>query len=369
MASSQRRSQGTTRPSGPEPRATLDETLLSGFRFSCRPDCGLCCFTSPSVSAAERHELLHIAPDLSFFEPPEGGPSEFWHLKARPEGGACQALTSLRCRVHEARPFPCRSFPVVVHEGLTWQATLVLSCPGLDVSNLPAWADPTPPSTAPVGLEREIRCVREEWERNRREGMGERVHPRSAHQRRQAEAQELRSQALPQLLRRLPWPQDEDFPAEAPPGADSDLEELPLSFDETHGRLALREEEGGWTALTLREQGGVSEVLGTYPDPSEAPQVDEEAKNCVRGYLAYVARREHFWGLVDGTRARSSVDELVDEASSDLRTVGAMLLARSSVLAQLHGRGGARLSRHDVELGVRAVDADLLDRAGSAVQL
>ena len=91
----------------------IDVSLLSGFAFACRPDCGLCCFTSPRVDAEDAERLRAVAPDARIV--PRGRER---CVAARPDGGACQFLTQLRCRVHEVRPAPCREFPISVHVGL-----------------------------------------------------------------------------------------------------------------------------------------------------------------------------------------------------------------------------------------------------------
>ncbi|MCI4345014.1 MAG: YkgJ family cysteine cluster protein, partial [Thermoplasmata archaeon] len=117
----------------------FDRTLLDGFDFACRPGCALCCYGSPAVSAVEAHQLLSIRPETELLPASQG----FEQLPCRPDGGACVFLASEQCTVREARPFPCRSFPVGVHIGARLQASLVLGCPGVNVEPLADWPNAT----------------------------------------------------------------------------------------------------------------------------------------------------------------------------------------------------------------------------------
>ncbi|HTT15724.1 MAG TPA: YkgJ family cysteine cluster protein, partial [Thermoplasmata archaeon] len=116
---------------GEDETTRLDVALVQGFSFACRPDCGLCCFASPRISPGEQHALRVVAPQATFV-----GRGRDRYLSARPDGGACQFLANLRCGVHAQRPAPCREFPITVHLGERLQASVVLSCPGLDLRRL-----------------------------------------------------------------------------------------------------------------------------------------------------------------------------------------------------------------------------------------
>ncbi|HEV2231654.1 MAG TPA: YkgJ family cysteine cluster protein, partial [Thermoplasmata archaeon] len=136
----------------------LDVALLNGFTFDCRPDCGLCCFAGPAVTAAEAPRLIQLADASAILE----GPGGLGHLREQGNGGGCLFLEEHRCRAHPVRPFPCRSFPISVHLGVRAQATLVLSCPGLAAPGLDRWARSGPGSQDPVGLAAELAAVRSE---------------------------------------------------------------------------------------------------------------------------------------------------------------------------------------------------------------
>ena len=112
-----------------EPPVPVDVSGLSGFSYACRPGCGLCCYAEPLVTPAEKPPLLRIVPSAEFVS---RGRFEF--LGSHSEGGACRLLEGNRCRAHAARPSPCREFPLTAHVGVRLQATVVLTCPGVDLA-------------------------------------------------------------------------------------------------------------------------------------------------------------------------------------------------------------------------------------------
>lgn len=358
----------------PPSSAGLDLSLLRGFTFRCRPDCGLCCFTSPACSASERSSLIRIEPAVPFVEGSEPeDPAGFVHVASQGDGGACHFLRDLACRAYSARPFPCRSFPILVHlTPFGSQATLVLSCPGLDLAGLEAWATSAVSKPLAVGLEEELRATEEEWAR--REGarrqaelaLGRRS--RSSKLRRSLDAFDwsgLRSE----LLAHLPMPEADDFPVALPPGEDEPLDTLPLFFEEGEGRVAMRSQNDGWELLTLREAGGEGEVLGNFPAPSEPPRLDPGGDRALRGYLGYVVRRAYFPALVVRVCKEEHEDDPDGWSRALLRELGAQVLTRAGLRARLTGQGGDRLGAADVLRGVRAVDADFLDQPIAGEQL
>lgn len=337
--------------------AELDIGLLEGFAFSCRPGCGLCCFANPAVTKAERSALVQIRPQLDFL-PGEDGYS---FLPSRPGGGACELLEAARCSAHVARPFPCRSFPISVHLGPRAQASLVLSCPGLELDGLDASADRHRPAAA-IGLEAELAAVRAELARP------------EAREAAAMAATEF-DQALRRQRTRPGWIEPEAFRGELrederwadlggypepPPSLDAGADTTPLTFVPALGVVGLGGEEGRWTVRAAPEGGGGVD-LGTYDLPDEPPHLQPAAVRALRGYLTYAFARDAPFGqlLASLRRSRSSWEDAlwaaVDEAAS-------VVVTRAAVLSAARGETPTDLGREALLAGVRAADADLLDR-------
>lgn len=350
----------------------IDLSLLRGARFHCRPDCGLCCYTSPSITPTEHYRLLQIEPELSVLEDPGGRGRGLAHLGARNEGGACQLLEHSRCRAHLARPFPCRSFPLYASMERHLQVSLVLSCPGVDLSHLGSWASGAAPRNAPEGLDGEIAAVETEArdpEVPERSGRIARAWERGLRRLRKREGDSDLDEVAEALAKDPPLPTEESFPATPPPAAEEDLELLPLSFDERRGIVAWREVDHGWELVSLREEGGIREVLGAFPPPDRLPRMDNEGRSLLRGYLSYVARREHFRSLVLFEWLKQERETPQEVAVDLLQELGAQTLARGLVLSMLKGHATELLGRLEVESGVRAVDMDYLDQTTLGEQL
>ena len=341
---------------------TVDVALLAGFQFRCLPGCGLCCYATPAVSRGEVARLLSIAPGVECLR----GEGEYSFLAARPDGGACQFLEQNRCRVHAARPFPCREFPLTVHVGDRVQASLVLSCPGVDLDGLSPRGGPADPG--PTGLDRELRDVREELARR----PVARWIDEAVRRRRRAEGALVRAGRMAR-----PWPETvaalaarpillhrSDFPPPPPPPPDTPLEELPIFRDASLGEVALREHPGGWEAIGIREAGGSSGTLGVFPIPDAAPSLTSAATRRVGEYLAYALGRDHFfWGLLlDCLGAGDRGPSLEEMAETERTEVVAQVVARGWLRARLAGKDGATLGPAEIDDGIRAYDAELLDR-------
>jgi Fe-S-cluster containining protein len=329
----------------------LDTTLLGGFRFECRPSCGLCCFASPAVTVEERTRLLQIEPMLPVVE----GDGGWSFLDHRPNGGACSLLTDLRCGAHPARPAPCAEFPVTVHVSDRAQATLVFSCPGIEPSGILRWAD-GPPQPAPfVGLTGEVEAARREWLRSGSVRELERHRVKFRPRRGDDAAARLRKA----LHETLPWPEAADFPPEDPPDSAESMSELPLTFSPRHGRLAFAAHPGGWMLLALSETGEEPRTLAVVPPPESRPAMSKAGERVLRGYLHYLVERDD---LLDGVLAQPDPEgPVVMAEQADLIRTAATALARASVLQRLDGRDGP-LDASDVWNGVRATDAEWLDR-------
>ncbi len=337
----------------------IDTGLLRAFRYACRPDCGLCCFASPRTTPEEIVTLRRLDPSLRWVE---RGRDRF--LSSRPDGGACQALAAHRCRVHAARPHPCREFPVTVHVGHRLQASLVLSCPGIELSALravPARSRDSLPE--PLGLDAELRALRERLDssvaRRMREASrrGRAIERRLRREGRWRDDAEVRAE----LGHAVPLPVDEDFPVEPPPRRADGLEHLPLFFDGREGPVGLADSIGGWEALELSERGG-GETRGLFVPPDRVPPLEREAEALLRGYLAYWLERDSFLASVHLEMLEADAGDVVAWAADALREVGAQTLARASVRRKLDRGEEGRLAVSDVERGITATDQDWLDR-------
>jgi Fe-S-cluster containining protein len=339
------------------PSLDVDVNLLAGFGFACLPGCGLCCFTSPRLDRDDELPIRTAAPNASILL--QGGERR---LAARPGGGACQFLNDLRCRIHSARPAPCREFPISVHIGTRLQATLVLSCPGLGLAPLRSYGS-ADGSASGSGLETELASVRRrltpavarrliEAERRRRRLVRE-----LESQGRWIDEEEVRRQLGGRPL--IP-PLEEYAPGELP-SVEEGLELLPMYYDGRAGPVALAQGLGGWEALELSAEGSSSPV-GLAVPPDRPPSLDRAAEMLLTGYLRYWLARDSFLAAVHLGMLSTSEGTVVEAVLEDLHSIGSTVLARGAVRAKLRGEDGTRLSVADVELGIRGTDQDWLDR-------
>lgn len=342
----------------PPGETALDLSLLRGFRYACRPECGLCCFTTPRVAPRESVLLLQIAPEAEFFHG-EGGE----YLASRPDGGACQFLTERRCAVHAARPHPCREFPVSVHLGVRAQASLVLSCPGIDLAALGV-ARPDGQGEVSPDFHTELESVRGRLDvsaERRRQGAERRR--RRVVRRLEAEGRWEPEEDVRACLRLdPPLPGEGDFPVEDPPTAEDGAELLPLFFDGRSGPVALAAGLGGWELRGVAAAGGVSAPLGVVPPPERPPEISEEATTLLRGYLRYWLERDCLFGWVHLRMLEKTAGTVTEWTRAELRAIGALTLARADVRARFDGAAVGELSAADILRGIRATDQDLLDR-------
>lgn len=342
----------------------LDMALLAGFRFQCRPDCGLCCYASPAVSPPERAALLQIRPELPF-EPVEGDEG-FVLLPTRPDGGACVLLRANRCTAHEARPFPCRTFPVHGHVGRRLQATLVLSCPGLDLTPLHEWGTSEDGTRPPVGLDGELEALRAEsrkvpilaWE-----GEALDAEQRLLRRLRRGGAAEEPSVVRAELRQQLVAPDPAQELVLPPPGEDAAVEELPVLFDRKYGRVALRSTElKTYELFALHETGSSPDRLAEIPLPDELPGLETAGRATLDGYLRYLLDRDHFlWSTYQEVRSGRD-GALSDQLAANLTEAATEVVRRGTVLARFRGRAPERLGPEEILDGVKALDAELLDR-------
>ena len=341
-----------------DPLPALDTALLDGFAFTCRPDCGLCCFASPRITPRERDRLRASVADVEI-----DGRGRDLFLASRPDGGACQFLRSARCGVHALRPAPCREFPITVHVGERLQATVVLSCPGLRLDRL-MQAETGTRRDGPTGLEPELGSVRARIDAS----TARRIADARRRRRRIVRGLEARGvfrteEEVRALLREdLPWPRAEEFPVEEPPEPGDGLATLPLYFDGRPGPVALSRRIGGWGVVELSEGGGVAADLGVVPPPVKCPSTDDAAAALLRGYLRYWLERDALLGYTLLATDRDGREDLVETTRAELRRIGAQVLSRAEVRAKISGRSAGVLNAAAVADGIRAYDQDGLDR-------
>ncbi|MGP8072926.1 MAG: YkgJ family cysteine cluster protein [Thermoplasmata archaeon] len=343
-----------TAPALPE----LDLTLLRGFQYACRPGCGLCCYAEPRVEPGERTRLLQVAPEMDLVSRSDGR-----FLRSRPDGGACQFLNGTRCRVWEARPSPCREFPVTVHVGERLQASLVLACPGIDLRTL---SDPSVgrERAAPVGFEGELAAVRRRIDaKTLRQLEGARRRRRRIVTVLERSGQWMEEDEVRATLReRPPWPTEEEFPVEEPPAAEEGIELLPMFYAGRSGPLALAEGLGGWEVLELNPEGGRTPPLAVVPPPTRPPEVDSAGRRLLEGYIRYFLERDALFGTVLTDLEPSGGFTVGEEVEAELRAIGALVLSRAEVRRKALGVASGPLTELEMAEGIRATDQDLLDR-------
>lgn len=345
----------------PDPTAVssheIDTALLAGFGFVCRPDCGLCCFTSPRLDSLDEQRLRAVAPDARVVR--QNGER---CVAARPDGGACQFLRSLRCQVHSARPAPCREFPLSVHIGTRLQATVVFSCPGLSLSPLPSYGearDSRPSSGLESGLDSARSRVTPAVERRRQEAERRRrkIVRTLEDEGRWVDEDEVRAQ----LRGRRLLPGREKYLPSQLPDVGEGLEKFPMYFDGRAGPVVLAEAEAGWEALELSPLGG-STSLGLASPPDLLPTLEADAEKLLEGFLRYWLDRDCFLAAVHLDMLSVREGNVEEVALEELHAIASDAMARAAVRVQLNGRSGARLGASDIELGIRATDQDWLDR-------
>jgi Fe-S-cluster containining protein len=335
----------------------LDVRLLRGFRFECRPDCGLCCYAEPRVSPTERERLVQIVPETEFVRH-----GEALFLAGRPDGGACQFLDRNRCAAHAARPHPCREFPVSVHVGARLQATVVLSCPGVELSALRS--DRRDLADGEGGFSGELAAVRERLDPTVPRRMD------AAQRRRRRIARTLESQgrweeeeSVRTALRTTSFlPTLEDFPAMEPPELDQGVERMPLFFDGRSAPVALSSGLGGWELHELSPTGGLGEPIAVIPPPDRPPVLSSDATELLVAYLRYWLERDAFFGALHLAMTDARDGSVSEWAHEELRSIGAVTVARAQIRAKLARAEAGRLTAPDIELGIRATDQDFLDR-------
>jgi Fe-S-cluster containining protein len=352
----------------PGPSALVDFRLVEGFRFRCLPGCGLCCYTTPAVAPGERTRLIQLDPAVPLIETSDG-----WaQIASRPEGGACYFLKQERCGCHASRPATCGEFPLTVHVGERAQVSVVLSCPGVDLTALLLRGAGQPLGPISADLHAEVDVVNREvgqaedagqlrWASQRRRGIERRLARKGIWQ----SEEEVRTRIRPRIDRLIP----QELVQEEPPDQEGALESLPRFYDPSFGRVAWRPHPGGVEFITLRESGGIDRHLGVLASPTQSPGLDDSARMMLAGYLGYLLERDAtisamYEYLLD---AEPELPEQVVADELEL-IVGQVIRLATLRRALTSDRRGA-LSVSDIENGIRATDMDILDRPTAGLRL
>jgi Fe-S-cluster containining protein len=340
----------------------VDTRLVQGFRFSCQPQCGLCCYTSPRIRPVEIRLLqAQNVPVTVIGKSSRGG----W-IPARRAGGACECLRRSRCQIYAYRPRPCRQYPLNLFVGDRAQALLNLSCPGINLAPLhQAWSRAQIPPAPPRGLEAEFQVLWDRWEefrtRGRRRGGGKPGGPRFRHGALNGLRRDVVDWVRCRVHQNLPEMSDADWPPEGPPPASERLENLPLFRDPGRGVGGLRSGPRGWEGVLFRESGGIRGLLNPSKLPSYPPALSTGADRLLQGYLHYLVERDHtLWLLAnegfggDGTTFANALRELLGVVTTEI-------VGRGWFLAKSGAGSRDPLGMETVATGIRAVDSDLLD--------
>jgi Fe-S-cluster containining protein len=346
----------------------LDYSLLAHFRFRCLPGCGLCCYTTPAVAPEERSRLIQLDPTVPLLETSDG-----WaQIASRPNGGACHFLQAERCGCHAARPATCAEFPLTVHVSHRAQVSVVLTCPGLDLTDLPQWGHGNRGDRVGPDFRHEVHSVELEVRRAAASGQ-----MRRASQRHQTVQRRLRRkgswQTEAEVRTRLQGRLDEFIPTELATeervGEADDLESLPLFYDPMLGRVAWRSAPGGVEFLVLGERGGISKHLEVLDVPNTSPGLEESSRMLMRGYLGYLLERDAtisaaYEYLLEG---EPELPETI--VAEDLQKIAGQVLRLATLRRALTSDRRGPLSALDIENGIRATDMDILDRPTTGVRL
>jgi hypothetical protein len=342
--------------------------MLLGLGFQCRPDCGLCCYATPRTGPEERANLIRIDPSIPFV-PMGGGIAA---ISDRGDGGACYLLEARRCRAHAARPFPCREFPLSTHVGDRVQVTAVLSCPGLDLSEFGEWADGRPPRPQPTGFATELDAVLERLDSDSVDRSASQSQRRfrtvAARLERNGlwdDPEDIRAAIRPELgqLTR------EAFPPEDPPDRGEGIASLPLFRDPKFGVVAIARHPGGWEFLSLTERGGEPTSLTVLPPPQRCPEMYPGGERVLQAYLEYLLARDiTYWQAAERLDPDGEFG-MAEEVALDVAEFGALVLSRAWARERLRAVDPGPLDAEAVLDGVRATDAEFLDRPTLGLRL
>ncbi|MHB1435859.1 MAG: YkgJ family cysteine cluster protein [Thermoplasmata archaeon] len=341
----------------------LDTRLIEGFGFACRPECGLCCFTTPRIERSEEAQLRREIPTAPLIELEDGGVA----IEARPHGGACHFLRSSRCVIRRLRPSPCRIFPLTVHVGFRAQASVVLTCPGVSLEPLIGGR-----VSLAGGLQPELEAARARWAvvgadrlDQYREAFDRRRSARGFDGTAAEEAEALRS-------RLHPWVDALDPTTVAAgdiPPRSAGPERLPLVPSKTARPWALGRQGARWTVFELTAEGDPPRPVFSSRPPERAPPMTADAERLWRGYLHYWVERDALLGIVEAFAEPTDLADYEDELRAALEEIAGEVLYRAGFLARAAGTMSECLDASAIAVGLRATDQDLLDRPSSGERL
>ena len=237
-----------------------------------------------------------------------------------------------------------------------------LSCPGLAPDPVDAGGARSD-LPEPEGLDDELtengRCLGPSVARRREEASrrGRKVERKLREVGRWDEPEAVRDR----LSRDVPYPDATDFPVEDPPSLDEGVERLPLFFDGRDGPVALAAGIGGWEAIQL-DPSGSQRALATVVPPLRPPGLTIDARRLLVGYLRYWLDRDAFLAAVLQEMLGEPDGSVLEWATTGLREIGALTLARASVRRRVRSGDTGPLTRQDVWEGIAATDQDWLDR-------
>jgi len=114
-----------------------DEFYKAGLRFECQPNCGACCngigdvyVDGAEISRLATHMQLPVSQFRKRFLRRVHGK---YSLTDRPQGGCIFLGDDMKCKVYEARPRQCRTYPFwprLLSSPLAWHMEGV-RCPGI----------------------------------------------------------------------------------------------------------------------------------------------------------------------------------------------------------------------------------------------
>lgn len=350
-----------------------DFPLLQGFRYECLPGCGMCCFTSPAVRVSEQPRLLQLDPSTPLLERGDG-----WSvISSRPNGGACHFLESTRCRCHRVRPATCAEFPLTAHASSRVQVSLVLGCPGVSLEGLDTWADGVGSGVPAYGLGSELSTITHEIELASAAGEIARAAQRWKLMQRRVQRRTRRAGDDDPRAALYPIP-DAVVPTElsVPESVEGietaeALEQLPLAYDPTWGRLSWRPAAGGVEFLSLEEPGGVGPRREVLPVPTRSPGLNAEALRRLKGYLGYVLARDETLGTAYSAYLESDDRSvpLSELLTTELHATAVQVVRMAHLRRSLAGEGRGVLRPGDIDRGIRATDMQLLDGPTAGLRL
>jgi hypothetical protein len=250
--------------------------------------------------------------------------------------------------------------------------SVVLTCPGVDLSPLKRWEGGARAGTVSPSLRSEVgyvnECVSEaglagqlRWAAQRRRNVERRLAREGCWQ----SEEEVRDALYDMLDALIP----DELPEEVPPDSEDPLESLPMFYDPSRGRVAWRPHPGGVEFLSLRESGGIGRHLGVVAAPTRSPGLTGPARRLLRGYLTYLLERDATIGVAYDYLLNYELVLPEEAVADDLELIAGQVIRLAALRRSLTSDKRGDLSVQDVENGIRATDMDILDRSTAGLRL